>query len=237
MKGKKQKDASLRLKVEFQATRKVLEVNERGVPTRLRFVVDRFVAADAGSGQPVLPQGAVLTVNRSEDPEQGSYRSSTGALSPQQEVALKLVVGTGVTPTTDDEAFGSTAPRKPGDSWPAAPEGMRRGLAGSGLDFSSAKLRGDVRLLGVKQVGSEQLLQLIVRAEAEGFDVPNLPEGSRMERSRFTMSRERWLPVDPDKPVSRQVSRGVMEFRAALPGDAKLELAIRRTTETEWEPR
>lgn len=192
--GKLVKNESMRQHVELDAVAETLAVTADERPLRTRYTVKRFEARIGQGMTPMLPPGAVLTVKRGSDAEQ-SVTSSTGALDKQQMAAIKLVISLRESRAGDQEIFGTTAPRAIGDSWPIDGARGKQSLEEEGI-ATLRSMSGNTTLVGRREVGGLDCLEILGRMEADIAHLPGLPADTKVVRGKLRARLTGLFPID-----------------------------------------
>jgi hypothetical protein len=101
--------------VEYTVTRKVLEVERAGRPSKVQDTIQRLWVTRAGNRTELAPPGAIL-VATIEDKKK-KFRIDDKTVSTETAKALKVVIDISTGGATDDDIFGTRTRKKVGDSW------------------------------------------------------------------------------------------------------------------------
>ncbi|MFK7988028.1 MAG: hypothetical protein AB8I08_18555 [Sandaracinaceae bacterium] len=229
--------------LEMALSTQVMEVNARGAAMVTVHTVERAVLRDANGESQVVPVGSVIRVRRvvrSGSGEEGSIELVDGTLSEEALDVLDMAFSTTVSPTGDDDVFGTDTPRQVGDSWP-----IDTGRAAQDLNkipsitIAEGQVTGQTQLQSVEEVRGVRCL--IVRGEmrAEGFDLSNLPEGSEVTTSQMDIVMIGALPLDTEIHRLAEATEMRMHVRVELPAaegrSAQMEMVVEQAARREFE--
>lgn len=158
----------------------------------------------------LLKRGSRIVVRPTKGDEPPNYRID-GEL-PTKEVLEMLRSIYNISPPQQandpDIIFGSTTPRKVGETWPinskhAATTFNRRGTNLTAEDFS-----GTVTIMGVETYNGIECIRVESDVETKEY-TPALPKNATTRPSRYTATlkiHRTWLlPVDPQLPIARRM--------------------------------
>ena len=152
--------------VELEGTIKVLAVDEKNrQATKLSCIVSKL----ARDGQPVFPEGTVVIAESRQGTTQ--YTVNDQPVDSPAAQALKEVLWTnrGDTPDDDDTLFGTSQPRKVGDTWSVNPDAAVRAFSRDGVEVSKDRVAGTVGLTGVKEIDGKTFLSVAANVNITGL--------------------------------------------------------------------
>ncbi len=180
--------------IAFVADTKVIDVDAVGIATKTELAVESCTV-DSGAGpMPLFSPGVVLTVTRGGDP---AIVSQNGTLPRATAQWLRMVLPTGPATMTDDDIFGSTAPRVVGAVWPVNADFMANELGAVGLRIRPDRIIGQATLAAVDVVAGRQALDIRVEVSATGVEPDQKPADAVVERGELHTELTSWYPVDP----------------------------------------
>lgn len=226
------KTETVRRRVELDAVTEIRAVDDNRRATEIRYLIDRVEAAGPKGLRPILPPRSELVVLRKAGTP-GELRIESKPLDDASLQALKSVIPTSLGANTEQHVFGTTEPRKIGDSWPIDADRARDGIAEVGIR-SPGKARGTTRVVEQRQEGGEDCLFVLGQLELDRFELPDMPPGARTERSRLAMRFSGAYPLDLARPVRRQNISIDMQLRVVVrDGGQQLNIAIDSVRETD----
>jgi hypothetical protein len=226
------KTETVRRRVELDAVTEIRAVDDNRRATEIRYVIDRLEAAGPKGLRPILPPKSELVVLRKAGTP-GELRIESQPLDEASLQALKSVIPTTLGVNTEQHVFGTTEPRKIGDSWPVDADRARDGIAEVGIR-SPGKARGTTRVVEQRQEGGEDCLFVLGQLELDRFELPDMPQGARTERSRLAMRFSGAYPLDLARPVRRQNISISMQLRVVVrESGQQLNLSIDSVRETD----
>ena len=223
------------LSLHFEATERVLAVNPRGEPTRADYTVEKFVAREGKNERFLLDHGRVVTVEAGR--WKPSFRLDRGVLTLHQEIALHGVISMPhLKDVSFDDCFGTTRPRKVGDSWPVNGDAVAKWVAVEGVQIDTQRVSGAVKLKGVELVGGVPCVVVQGRAVVQEWvmDSKELPPGFRAEPGTDEIKFTRAIPLDGAGHclVDTSSDRATVKIRNDDPvgPDISVDLKVLKTT-------
>ena len=225
--------------VEFVATAEVLALTPLGLEAKSRYLVEKLVGTQDGKETSLLPAGSVLTAERKRDKME--YLVNGKAVKGEVANALSLCGLTldadGV--VRDDQIFGSTERKQPGDIWPINGAAAAPVMKKMGLSVAPKDLTGDTRLVDIVKQNGQDVLRVGGRLILKNLDLP-LPAGVIVQSSDIKATFSGVLPVDPDKRIiySALVAEAEIECDGNVNGSyLALQMNLRRAQSVSFEPR
>lgn len=180
--------------VTLEADVTVRSVAPNGKPLDERYVVTRLVqTVDGGAEASVLPAGTVIDVHRVVDGE-GTILIAGAAPSEEAAPALDLVLSDSASSETDDQTFGSTTPRRVGESWDA--DGARLSSSLRRETNIEATLGGRATLTSAERVDGADCAVVDVRIAGTLTALPDMPAGAIIRNGTIGVTLHGAFPTD-----------------------------------------
>jgi hypothetical protein len=221
-------DAGLELGLQFQAVARIDAVDPAGRPTKVSYKVDRCVVQtrDAAS-RPVdkvaVEPGQNLIAKLGE--QSTTFEVDNKPVDEQANVLLQTALSLN-TGKSDEQTYGSTRGRLPGESWPLDPNRAAASLAERGLTVNPANVRGSTTLAAPQDYNGvpAALIKIEMSAAAlkfpPGADVG--PAGFKTDHASLAATMSAVYPLDLEQPrltESRSMTMDTYFFRGAAGGD------------------
>jgi hypothetical protein len=218
--------------ITFVATEKVLDIDERGIATKLEYVVEEAFAESQADRKDLLAVGAILIVTRGVD---APFALEGGSLTAEVESILAMLFTTSKPTRTDDDIFGSDAAQPIGGKWPIRADMAARDLTEAGLTMDSAALTGETELTGVETVGTVECLKISARMKADNMTPPGLQSGDTVEKAYMEASFVGAFPTDGSRQRlsdSSDMTAEIIVLRTVEGHPVRTEMLMKRSRQT-----
>jgi hypothetical protein len=197
----------------YDADVRVLAVTRHGDALERELVVRRFDYSVDGVPGPPLPEGARVRVISALDGA-GVIERIDGELSVEAVRALRALAGTRVRPANDDDAFGTSRPRRIGERWPIRTLLVGRELESvGGIRIAEDGLRGASRLVEATQRAGIDCLEIETLLEARLAAVPVVRADVTLDEAVLRVQMRACHPLDARVPVLARESVTVLTTR------------------------
>jgi len=221
----------------FEAIEHILAVNVRGEPSKATYTVRACTKREGKSQTPFLQCGREVTV------EAGRWKSRIELdgepITIRDELVLRAVVSLpSLKDVSLDDAYGSAAPHKAGDSWSANPEALARLVSRQGVKVNQHDVSGTVKLRGTQAgEGGATLLSVYGRANVQHWtpDPADIPKGAKFVDGSDEIKFTKLLPADPNGPCltdsfSEKATMKVTNADDTISPDVAVDVNVLRTT-------
>lgn len=181
------------IQVQFEGGKKILEVNAAGEETKLALTVEKFTAVTDGSSAEVFPKGTVITAASVDKKE--VYEVDGKPVDESAVNVIGLVVSLSKGGATNDQVFGTTGRKKPGESWDANPDKIKNWLSESSNGIEAGEVSAKFTLDGVENG------QATVSGHITGTIKPKMPSTFTVDQGTIEATLKSVLPVDATKTV------------------------------------
>jgi hypothetical protein len=190
------------LRVELEGEVQVLDIDEKGRETKITCKIATFAMAIEKERKMLLEPGTVVVL---ETGERGSSASVDGwKTSPEVGQALGMVLPMSARRgPDDDEIFGPGKRKKVGESWTANSDATMKRFKVAFPEANPKKVQGECRLVGVKEVGGKEFLEVSATIKAPGVEIAKPPE---------PMLRYENRPPQRSSPIGRGKADAEMTF-------------------------
>ena len=185
--------------VECECAVTVLAVDDKGKPSKLSLQIEKLNRTDDAGAKELVSKGSVVTVSMNEGievSEMGGHRLSL----PTQE-AITVILPLDPYGPTDDEFFGASGRKKPGDHWDANTDMMLKDLLRRGATADKMDLSGTVTLEKVVNVGKTECLQISGSMDCAKYVPPSVPKDVKVEKGFLKIGFSEKLPVAASMPA------------------------------------
>jgi hypothetical protein len=225
-------------KVELDGISETLAVDSHGEETKFAITVDKCVKTEGEQTTDLVPKGHVL-VAESKDKET-EFSLKDGELSDDAKDALKSAIHAHAPDEpSDDDIFGTTQRKKPGDSWPISAAAMVKVLSRSDLKVDPKDISGTTRLVGPATHEGVPVLHIECDFEVRNLKVPG-PSGAEQTRGVFRGSFAGMFPQDPKLPplADSQAEEMQLTYKVPTPDgqNALMKNTWQRTIESKVKP-
>jgi len=147
-------------RVEMDSVMTVLEVDDKGRPTKESHVIVNFTRQKGTAKEPVLTAGSRVTASRKDGKPVFEVGDKPAGEDVSKALALAISVGEGG--ATDDEIFGTTERKKVADSWSINEELAKKDFATKPIAqaFEIQKISGKTTLQNVTKEDDHDVLHL-----------------------------------------------------------------------------
>jgi hypothetical protein len=212
--------------IRYVVATEILEVSPRGNALRATLIVRRLTKESGGVTVELAKPGAVVTARLAG--RQRVFELAGARLAPDLQTALGAALPLHADDEpTDDDLFGTTQRRRPGESWPANGELFARFGAAS-VTFDPKDVAGTVTLAAVRPVHGEPCLEVRWKLEARhgAFQAGSLPLGYSGSTTSMSVAGSALLPVAPALPPAGRESAitAVADISGSSDGGAPVSL-------------
>ncbi|HTL18289.1 MAG TPA: hypothetical protein VL793_13720 [Patescibacteria group bacterium] len=220
------------ISIDLEGTIEVLQVDERGLEKKLSCAIEKCVA-DLGSGKTELfKKGDVIVataVNRKK-----SYTLNNAEVGREASSALEIVLSIHTSDLDDDDVFGTSTPRKVGETWPINSDAAVKDLNSSGAPFQIKQLKGQSRLRGIKTFGGRQCLDIGGTVTSTELDLPPRP-GLKLTEGLIEVAYDGLFPVGGQRLKETESIKARVTMEMETPnGTATNQVAFDQSAEKEF---
>lgn len=220
-------------KAELQGTIKVLAIDDHTKQsTKIQCTVEKLTR----DGQPILDPGTVVTAENTTGQTAFTVNGNPVERSVAPVLDLLLSVHKAGSPS-DDLIFGTDKAQPVGGTWPINAAAAAADTARDGLPVTQENFHGEAKLVGVKEVGGKQALDIAADMSAENFSGP-MPNGGTIEKGNMKAHLTGLFPSDPSQQPLEQVMVYDVQMKGSAPGPGgkpvAIELSISRSTTAEF---
>ena len=208
-------------KTDLQGTIKVLAIDDRTKQaTKLQCTVDKLTR----DGKSVLEAGTVVTAENTAGQTTFTVNGNPVEHTAAPVLDLLLSVHKAGSPS-DDEMFGTDKAVPVGGTWPINTAAAAADAARNGLPLTKDNLHGDAKLVGVKEVGGKQALDIAVDMAAENFSGA-MPNGGTIASGSAKSHFTGLFPTDPAQQPLQQGQTMDMHMKGSAPGPGGKPVSI-----------
>jgi hypothetical protein len=211
---------AVKFAVECECEVTVLAVDDKGKPSKLSLQVERLTRTDDAGARELASKGSVVTVSVKDEVEVSEMGGRRLPLQAQE--AIMLILPLDPYGPTEDELFGATGRKKPGDHWKANTDLMAKDLLRRGVTVNEADLSGTVVFEKLVNVGKTECMQISRSVDCSKY-IPSVPSEVKVEKGSLKIEFSEKLPVVASLPaleVSQSASTGyTMKGRPDPTGD------------------
>jgi hypothetical protein len=215
-------------KAELQGTIKVLAIDDHTKQaTKIQCTLDKLTKDD----KPVLDAGTVVTAENAAG--QTTFTVNGNPVEPTVAPVLDLLISVHKAGSpSDDEMFGTDKAVPVGGTWPINTAAAAADAAKSGLPITKDNLHGDAKLVGVKDVGGKQVLDVAADMTADNLSGA-MPNGGKIESGSVKAHFTGLFPTDPAQQPAQQGQTLEVHMKASAVGpDGKavsIEMSMTRS--------
>jgi hypothetical protein len=192
------KNDAAKFSVECDCVVTVLGVDDKGKPSKLSLQIEKLTRTDDAGVKELVSKGSVVTVMMKEGAEVSETAGHRLALPAQE--AITVVLPLDPYGPTDDELFGVSGKKKPGDHWDANADLMAKDLLRRGAMANKEDLSGTVTFERVVHVGKTECLQVSGVVDCTKY-IPSVPKDVRVEKGFLKIEFSEKLPVAAPLPA------------------------------------
>ena len=208
-------------KAELQGTVKVLAIDDHTKQaTRIQCTVDKLTKEDKS----VLDAGTVVTAENAAGQTTFTVNGNPVERTVAPVLDLLLSVHKAGSPS-DDEIFGTDKAQAVGGTWPINTEAAAADATKSGLPITKDNLHGDAKLVGLKEVGGKQALDVSADMTADNLSGA-MPGGGKIESGSVKAHFTGLFPTDPAQQALQQGQSMEVHMKASAPGPNGQPVAI-----------
>lgn len=217
--------------MELDGTIKVLAVDDKsGQPTKVECTIAKCLKEQ----KPLLDPGTVLVAENKDG--KTAFTKDGADLDPMTADALGVVIDTHQPGApSDDQMFGTDKPQKVGDTWPVNAEAASASAAKSGITIAPDKIKGEGKLVAVKQVDGRQALEVQATMNVTELSMPQ----QKVDSGTFTAQFGGVFPTDDAAyPISSSQSMQVhMKMTVAANGQSiPVDTDVERSNQITYGP-
>ena len=189
---------SVKFAVECECAVTVLAVDDKGKPSKLSLQIEKLTRTDDAGAKELVSKGGIVTVSMKDEVEVSEMDDRRLPLPAQE--AITVILPLDPNGPTDDELFGTTARKKPGDHWDVNTDLMAKDLLRRRATAGTADLSGTVTLEKVARVGTTECLQISGSVDCSKY-IPAVPSEVKVEKGFLKISFSEKLPVVVSMPA------------------------------------
>lgn len=212
--GRPAQSETEQLSIDLEGLVRITTVDERGDATRLDVQVGQCRTERGGVAEVLLSPGTVVTVESMPRPAKGRFVVDGREVDGQLSDYLEILFSRSHAATSDDDAFGTPLPRRPGERWQTNSALIASELAAEIPGLTPADVRGRATFHGPAEHQGLPALDVGVQLEIRARAMPNLPPGTVLDRGDMRMEMRGLFPRDPTLAPLRD--RATMAVRARL---------------------
>jgi hypothetical protein len=197
------------------AVQTVKEVDERGRPLLLQYVVESLSVGEARGPRKLLGDGVVVNLRRAETEEQASLSAVGAPLDEEAKLVLSKMLDLTIADSDDDLVFGPKRPVRVGETWKLDPEEVRKGAGDDFADFAFERIDGEMSVASETRVGPHPCLEIEGVFRAELSRLPDLPPELRKQGGHLTARLWGMFPTDLELPELKNRVRLTVAFEAS----------------------
>ena len=184
--------------VECECVVTVLAVDDKGKPSKLSLQVEKLTRTDDSGVKELVNKGSIVTVSMKDD-NRGLRDGRPSPALPAQE-AITVILPLDPNGPTDDELFGASGRKKPGDHWDANTDLMVKDMLRRAATANKEDLSGTVTFEKVVNVGKTECLQISGTMDCSKY-VPSVPADVKVEKGFLKIGFSEKLPVVASLPA------------------------------------
>ena len=192
------KNDAAKFSVECDCVVTVLGVDDKGKPSKLSLQIEKLTRTDETGVKELVSKGSVVTVMMKEGAEVSETAGHRLPLPAQE--AITVVLPLDPYGPTDDELFGVSGKKKPGDHWDANADLMAKDLLRRGAMANKEDLSGTVTFERIVHVGKTECLQVGGAVDCTKY-IPSVPKDVRVEKGFLKIEFSEKLPVAAPLPA------------------------------------
>lgn len=208
-------------KAELQGTIKVLAIDDHTKQaTKVECTLDKLTKEDKS----VLDAGTVVTAENTAGQTTFTVNGNAVERTVAPVLDLLLSVHKAGSPS-DDEVFGTDKAQAVGGTWPINAAAAAADATKSGLPITKDNLHGEAKLVGLKEVGGKQALDVAADMTADNLSGP-MPNGGKIESGSVKAHFTGLFPTDPARQPFQQGQSMEVHMKASAPGPNGQPVAI-----------
>jgi hypothetical protein len=219
------------IKADITGRLDVVETDAKGEATRLTLTIASFTDADKN---PLVQPGVVVTIDRTVS---SVTLSNTGPELSADAIRILKSIYPPTRPADagkGNDAFDSKEPRSVGEVWPVNTDAAAAQLRRSGYGVNPADISGEVKLVAVEKMPTDEMLHITASLHAENLQPPHNAD-TTVRDAAYVGSFEGHLPADPASLAL--TSSQTYDARATLSNDAAVTTVEAYGSKTEtWTP-
>lgn len=227
-------DTDYELTLQFKGDARIDAVDTRGRPTRITYHVAQCVLSAPtakGKSEKIVAEPGSILVAKLVD-QDTTFEIAGKELDSQSLTALKatLAIPAG---KSDEETFGSTDPRKPGESWPISATRAAAGFTERGLNVAAANIQGTTTFAEIVTRQNIPCASIRIDMTARGLKpAPGAePPGFKTDGGAIAAQMSALYPLDTALPrltESRSMTMDTYMTRPGTPGKDATHIRIRQ---------
>jgi hypothetical protein len=216
----------------------IQSINERSLPSRISFTIERCITKEPGNAKELVPKGRLVVAEFRNGNTQLTINGKSAKKKIEEALSIVLSIFE-PGPPDDNEVFGTKEQKRIGDVWAVNKEAAALGAKRTGFKVQPSDVSGMVKLSRVQKESGIDVLELSSRITFSNVKVP-LP--FPVSDKSMQVEAQFWglFPVDPESTQlvaeSTMVS-AAFSGRISQPGmDALYEMAMQQAVEAKYEP-
>jgi len=189
---------AVKFSVECECEVTVLAADDKGKPSKLSLQIEKLTWTDDAGARELVNKGSVVTVSMKDEVEVSEMGGRRLPLPAQE--AITVILPLDPNGPTEDELFGATGRKKPGDHWEANTDLMARDVLRLGARANKADLSGTVAFEKVVNVGKTECLQISRSVDCSRY-IPSVPSEVKVEKGFLKIGFSEKLPVVASLPA------------------------------------
>ncbi len=218
--GKILQNDAVKFAVECECVVTVLAVDDKGKPSKLSLQIEKLTRTDDAGEKELVSRGSIVTVSMKDEVEISEMNGHRLPLPTQE--AITVIFRLDPNGPTDDELYGTTGRKKPGDHWEVNSDLMAKDLLRLRATATTTDLSGTVTFEKVVRDGNTECLQISGAVDCPRY-FPSVPSEVKVEQGFLKIGFSEKLPVVVSLPaleVSQSANVGyTMKGRPDPTGD------------------
>lgn len=178
--------------VELTGTVQVLAVDQTsGEPTKLSCTLSKLLR----DGRTVLGEGTVVIAENKDGDTKYTVDDEPVAPPVAQALTEVLPVHRPGAPDNDDTIFGTSEPKKVGDSWPVNRDATARAFSHEGVEVDKDHVAGTVKLTGINESDGRKFLSFVADLNITGLKGV-LPDATVITSGTLSTHSDARVPAD-----------------------------------------
>jgi len=226
---------TIEYRLDFRGSAEVLLLNERKIPNRIVFTVERFTKTQDGMTADLLKSGSVMTEDYRHQPP---ISLKDGTIEGTVLEAFQLIGSASTSPlgeSTDDKIFGTREPKSIGDSWPINIRMAAASLKDTGIVVSPDHLSGTVSLVGRERIAGIDCLSLQAEVRADAISSTwALPARTKLDQANSHFMVHTWPALSDSTPFHKFQHEMTMQIRFTITTGAKFDISESLILDSLW---
>ncbi len=217
-------------KMHFEAEAHVIKA-EGGNALQREYRVKLLELETPAGPKQLLGPGDVVVVHRKMNTP-GRIELKGKKLPDDIRRVLTYVTQPRLTKGTSADLYGPSEPKAVGDIWPIQGERASAFYRSMDIHIDPKQFEGSARLMELTETNGIQTLHVVAGMTARMVKLDAVGPNARVIRGDLAVKEARFVPLDPQVPVTRGDIEVVLDYQAELPdpgGPIQLEMAIART--------